>query len=64
MLVLTRKEHETIVLERGGERITVVVSRLGQGRVKLGIEAPDSWGIVRGELVPVDPKGKPPVPSQ
>jgi len=48
MLVMSRKMDETIVVD-GDIRITVVGIR--GGRVRLGIEAPDQVGIVRGELV-------------
>lgn len=47
MLVLTRKLNETIVIN-GDIRVTVVAIRGNQAR--LGIEAPDSVGIVREEL--------------
>ena len=47
MLVLSRKENETIVIN-GNVRITIV--RSGRGKVKLGIQAPDEVSIRRSEL--------------
>jgi carbon storage regulator CsrA len=47
MLVLTRKPGEEIVIA-GNIRITVV--NLGNGRVKLGIEAPEDVTIDRSEI--------------
>ena len=47
MLVLSRKLNETIVID-GNIRITVVGIRGNQ--VRLGIDAPDSVGILREEL--------------
>lgn len=47
MLVLSRKEHQRIVID-GGIVITVVEVR--RRRVKIGIEAPPETGIVRGEI--------------
>jgi len=47
MLVLTRRIGEEIVI---GENIRIVVQRLGSNRVKLGIDAPPTVHIVRGEL--------------
>ncbi len=47
MLVLTRKPGESIIIA-GNIRITVV--DMGHGRVRLGIEAPDSMTIDREEI--------------
>lgn len=47
MLVLSRKAGEKIVI---GENIAVVVMRVAGNRVTLGIEAPEQFKIVRGEL--------------
>jgi carbon storage regulator CsrA len=49
MLVLSRKVGERIVI---GENITLVVKRVAGHRVTLGIEAPNSVHVVRGELKP------------
>lgn len=50
MLILSRKVGEKIVI---GEQIEVVVKRISGQRVTLGIEAPPSVHIVRGELEPL-----------
>lgn len=47
MLILTRKRDDSICI---GENIVVRVMRTARGSVKIGIEAPDSVRIVRGEL--------------
>lgn len=47
MLVLTRKEEETI---RIGDDIVVKVVKTHGGRVRLAIEAPLEVPILRGEL--------------
>ncbi len=47
MLVLTRKSQDSI---RIGDNITVTVLRIKGNTVRIGIEAPDSVRIVRGEL--------------
>jgi carbon storage regulator len=48
MLVLTRRESETI---RVGEDIEICVVRISGGRVRIGVSAPDSVKIVRGEIL-------------
>jgi carbon storage regulator len=47
MLVLSRKEGEKIMI---GNRVEVTVTQIGKGRVRLGIVAPESVHIRRGEL--------------
>ena len=47
MLVLTRKAQEKIQI---GENITITVLRTKGKAVRLGIEAPDSVAVLRGEL--------------
>lgn len=47
MLVLSRKESETIVID---DNIRVTIVRCGRGKVKVGIQAPDHVSIMRGEL--------------
>lgn len=51
MLVLTRKRDETIKI---GSNIVIRVIKTGKGSVKLGIEAPDSVRVQRGEIATVD----------
>ena len=48
MLVLTRKQGETIEIGNG---ITIKVIRSAKGAVKIGIEAPADVRVLRGELV-------------
>lgn len=47
MLVLTRKEAESIVI---GNDVRVTVVSVGPGRVKIGIEAPKWMAIDRQEV--------------
>lgn len=47
MLVLTRKKDETIQI---GDSIVVKVISCGRGKVKIGVEAPASVRVLRGEL--------------
>lgn len=49
MLVLTRRVNETIQI---GENICIKVVRSGRNSVQIGIEAPKSVRITRGELQP------------
>ena len=48
MLVLSRRVDETLVI---GGNITVRVVSVDNGQVRLGIEAPRSVPVVRGELL-------------
>lgn len=54
MLVLSRREDQTIVFPDLG--ITVRVLRPGKHHVRLGIEAPESIRILRGELAVGEPE--------
>jgi carbon storage regulator len=47
MLILARKKDESIII---GDDIEIVVVDIGDGKVKLGIEAPKDVEIVRKEL--------------
>ena len=52
MLVLSRKIGERILI---GDEIAVTVVQVGHGAVRLGVEAPRKFSIVREELkVPLD----------
>jgi len=53
MLVLGRKTGESIqiVEEQSGAEIWVKVWEDGRGFIKVGIEAPDNYKILRDELV-------------
>jgi carbon storage regulator CsrA len=48
MLVLSRKENEKVVFPHLG--IALSVLRVGGGKVRLGIEAPDDVAVVRREI--------------
>ena len=47
MLVLTRKENETIQI---GDSITITVTRIRPDKVQLGIDAPREIPVHRGEV--------------
>lgn len=47
MLILSRKENESIEI---GDDITVTVTRIDGGRVRLGITAPPTVNVARTEL--------------
>jgi carbon storage regulator len=48
MLVLTRKQGETI---RIGDSIVIKVIAAGRGKAKIGIDAPATTRVLRGELL-------------
>lgn len=48
MLILARKPGESVVLDGG---IRIVVLECDRRGVRIGIEAPSSVGIVRGEIL-------------
>jgi len=48
MLVLSRKESESLVIDG---RIVVTVVKLANGKVRLGIEAPPEVAVKREELL-------------
>lgn len=48
MLVLSRKENESLVIDG---RIVVTVVKLANGKVRLGIEAPPDVAVKREELL-------------
>jgi len=60
MLVLSRKVGESFVI---GDSITVTVVRVIGGGVRLGIEAPESYTVVREELRDAQEQDQPPVPE-
>ena len=47
MLVLSRKVGERVLI---GDKIAVTIVRIGQGGVRIGIEAPPETPVVREEL--------------
>lgn len=56
MLVLTRKQSETIHI---GDDVVIKVIQTGRGSIKLGIEAPASVRVLRGEVAEVAEQGTP-----
>ena len=48
MLVITRKNQESFLI---GEEIEIQVVDIGQGKVRIGIEAPKHLKIVRKEIM-------------
>lgn len=50
MLILTRKENESIVIQAGGDTIIVRIIRLEGSRARVGIEAAKRVSIMREEL--------------
>jgi len=48
MLVLTRKKAETILI---GDSIVIKVISCGNGKVKIGIDAPVTTRVLRGEIL-------------
>jgi carbon storage regulator len=52
MLILTRREGETLIIELPtGERIAVTVLSVKGNQVRFGTDAPDDIAIVREELL-------------
>lgn len=51
MLCLSRKTDETVVIDVGGVKVTVLVVRIGRDKVRLAFDAPkESVTIHRGEI--------------
>ena len=50
MLVLTRKSQEKIQI---GDNITITILRVKGQTVRVGVEAPRSTKVIRGELPPI-----------
>ena len=51
MLVLTRGTQQAVVIDNGDNPITVKVTEIRGGRIRLAIEAPRDVAIRRGELL-------------
>jgi len=51
VLILTRKEQESIVIQSDKKTIEVTVTSIRDGRVLLGIDAPSDVKITRKELI-------------
>lgn len=52
MLVLSRKVGQSLVI---GNDIKITVVRMGQGGVRIGIEAPDGMKVLREEVIAAAP---------
>ena len=50
-LALTREPGETVVLQWGGQEVTIQVVKFTNGGVRLCVDAPKDVVIVRGELL-------------
>jgi len=51
MLVLSRKTHQSILIRGKDGDIRVVALEMEKGRLRLGIEAPAGYTIIREELL-------------
>ena len=51
MLVLSRSTQQAVVIGSGENRITVMVTEIRGGRIRVAIDAPREVSICRGELV-------------
>jgi carbon storage regulator len=60
MLVVTRKVGEQIVI---GDHVTVTVVRIASGAVRIGIEAPKEYSVMRRELLEATREAPPPTDS-
>lgn len=50
MLILSRKEQESVIIQVGEVRVSVMVTRLGPEQVRLGFTAPRDVVIHRKEV--------------
>jgi len=50
MLVLSRNNNEKIILTKGADEITITVFDIRNDSVRVGIEAPSEFNIVREEI--------------
>ncbi len=51
MLVISRKKHQSILIRGKDGDIRVVALEAEKGRLRLGIEAPSGYTIIREELL-------------
>jgi carbon storage regulator len=51
MLVLSRKINEGIIIKGDSGDIRIVVVEMDKGKIRLGIDAPRGYQIVREELI-------------
>ena len=50
MLVLTRREGDTVILETSDGPIEVSIAEINGSQIRVGFSAPKSVKIVRGEI--------------
>lgn len=50
MLILERKEGESLAIDHEGETLTVSIHETRDGKVRLGFEGPESFEIWREEV--------------
>ena len=51
MLILTRQKDQKIIVEIGGQRMTITLAEIRGDKVRLGFDAPESFKILRQELL-------------
>ena len=52
MLVLSRKQNDRVLLRVGDVEISITIVDIRQTIARIGVEAPDSVAIIRGEFLP------------
>ena len=50
MLVLTRQKEQKIIVEIGGQRMTITVADVRGDKIRLGFDAPANFKIYRQEI--------------
>ncbi len=51
MLILSRRENQSIVIGSGEEKIRIIVTYIGSDVVKIGVDAPKSIPVHREEVI-------------
>jgi carbon storage regulator CsrA len=51
MLVLSRKKNEGIIIKGKDGDIRIIAIEIDKGKIRLGIEAPKGYSIIREELL-------------
>lgn len=51
MLLLERKEGESVIIKNDDHTIEIMLTKDRKGRYKIGIDAPDEFDIFRKELL-------------